>query len=400
MANNRGSLADSERLPLPAAADMLALALMTEAHVRHPVQNELDSFLKRAYASSDEAGSARFSIVVLSALSQIGPAGGLTLLAAQSAADLMTLVCLRSAESVATAASLVCTGSDQFSSATAHSLIASLTSDERFAAASCAVTDWLAAGTHTWGENDAATGRDMLIGHIAVAMARAERFSESVSIAEVWPPTRSFLSDLCRCLAKAGAAQSVLRIAERLDPDGLLHRAVVAALVECDRGALDSEQRETLAEALWSLAPELQHASQFAEDLAPAAWQQRRESLAADALVHGDTDEVIGALGDGPEAVSALLGMIERNPGRGRFVKGAISKLDAVDRDAALQARCVWLNKVCQSWPSLASASRARRAVAELRAAAKRVGEPALAEHFLEALRTGCNEPALLAVLR
>ena len=400
MASRTGALADGERLPLPAAADMLALALVAESHVRRPLQLELDSFVQRVHASADEAGSARFSQVVLAALAQIGPAGGLTLEAAQSAADLVTLACLHDPASIASIAGLICTGSDQFSSATVANLIAVLGDDQALGVAQRALQGWLAGERVPWRENDAATGRDMLLGHVAVALTCAGHHKDAIAIACRWPPTRSMLAQLVTQLCQAGQHEGIVAIAKQFDPDGLLYRAVVQAITAADRTALDDNQRTAMAEALWTLAPEMKHAGVFAAEMSEQAWEQRRESLAADALARGDNEDVIDALGDGPQVVDALLAMIERNPGRARFVKAAVDKLDTLDLDAGLQARCLWLNKACQAWPSLASASRARKAVSDLRAVACRLGEPALAEHYIEALRTACNEPALLNILR
>ena len=398
--SGKSLLGDGQRLPLIAATDMLVLSLQSEGRVGLLQQRELADLLGRIAEQPLDAEKQSCAIALLRGLAIVGTTGGLGIEAANAARAVAELLVAWESSGVDALAELVLRGGDQFAAAVVGALKPAIGRDQVRHRVHEAVRDWLATDAPAWRETAPALGRDLLIGAVAVAMAHAAEHAQAVALASRWPPTRTPLRELANSLVEARDLAAIATIAAPLDPFGMLHREVVAALTAVDTSTWSEAQRQALAQTLWQLSPSPEHVEVFAAQLPAEQWSERSVDLAHDALAVRDDPAVVVAMSASENAVDALFSVIERHPARRKAVRAAVKALDAANPEQGYAARCQWLLRACQAWPSIVAEAGMRRAVTELRDAAKRTGEPALAEHFLDAVRASLTDPALLRTLR
>ena len=391
----RQLLDDLDRLPLPAAADMWALRVGGENKIVPSTQRQLERLLQRLSETDDDDDVAAIGCSVLRTLAAVGPHGGLGAQAGAAAVALVELVVLRKPREIGLVAQLVLAGTDQFSAAVATALVRLARDEERRADLAAVTGAWLADAAPPWKESAPATGRDVVVGAVVLQLAEKDDMDGAIAVAQRWPPTRTPLVAFTRLLLAAPRVDAVVVLAARLQTGGLLWRAmaeVADEAVAAASQALDHADRHALAE-LFGLRLDEDPAPQPHETAAPL-------ELAAEALRSGDDPGLVERLLQAGASADELAQLALRHPGRGRFLKATMRALERDDPLAAFTVRAGWLMLACRAWPSLAAAGGMRRAIVHLRSLASSLGEPALADQVIEALRHNHDEPAMLALLR
>lgn len=338
------ALLDIERVPLPAAADMLALTIATERRTGPQLDRELALFCGRLREpGANPQMSSAAALAVLDGLAQLDTSGGLSRDAAAHAVDLVDIALVGEVDVVAARlARLVLDGPDQLTAAIgdkvrAHVLTGALDTT-RLAAL------WWFDTAPPWREEAVAAGRDSLLSALALELAKAARGDDAMRIAARWPPTRTPLHGLVAALAAVDQLAKLEPLLDVYRPGGELRAALFRALLD-----------------------------------------------AADALAPGPQLDLAAHM------LRELLAGGSPNP---RDLARAMTLLDALDPLGSFIGRARQLVQAVAAWTSADSVRRLRADIDKLRAAADAAGEPSLADQLVQAIRTSTDSPALLAALR
>ncbi len=347
-------LSNTERMPLPAAVDMLALTLRQTVRYTPTEIQEVLSVTDRLqqHVVHEPKNTRELTIKLLQSL------GARKVIAQPLPENLESAVIrlvplaagvyiddLPQPEEVAQLLDLAFEGGIQVAGHVAAGLdVAAVRSPALAKILAEKAIAWAQQSRKQWREIAPLTGRDRLCTALVAALLLHNDLDLACDLARLWPPMRSGLVPLATALGQAGRYRDLVLVVDNYDSQAELWlAALIAALAAAqasDHWAFVKELAETAFEIV---ANQVFYAA--LRDLTPTPkWPKLRDHLVARALVDRDPPWLAEALAQDTDAIVALESLVSMAILRDVVARDALWHLAELDQVAAFRARCCRIN--------------------------------------------------------
>lgn len=246
------------------------------------------------------------------------------------------------------------------------------------------VSDWLMAHRPEWKEVAQPGGRDRLVSALCSAALAAGDLSAAAGLAMRWPPLRSVLLALVEALAHAGRLDEAQRLADHFSPRDETWQAVqLAAMDGAVRGGQANAAARICALAI-DVVPGPVWLDALSRVVPVAEWPQVRAKQ-VEALVQRDDPPWLPAwLLSQRDGLAAIAAAANVAPTRERLFRAAVAALQEPRPLQAFALRARHITALAQQ-PATA-AKQLKDELLQLQESAAQLGEPGLAADYIRLL--------------
>lgn len=347
-------LSNTERLPLPAAVDMLALTLRQTVRYSPVEIQEMLSVTERLqkHVVQEPKNTRELTIKLLQSL------GGRKVIAQPLPESLESAVIrlvplaagvyiddLPSSDELAQLLDLVFEGGIQVAGHVAAGLdVAAVQRPTMAKILAEKAIAWAQQSRKQWREIAPLTGRDRLCTALVAALLVHCDLDLACDLARLWPPMRSGLVPLATALGEAARYRDLMLIVDAYDNQAELWLAALHAALAAAQAAGHREFVIELAETAFEIEPNEVFFAALARATPAQKWLKLRDHLVARALADRDPPWLVAALAREPDAAIALQSIVSLSLLRDVVARDALRELTEIDPVAAFRARCCRIN--------------------------------------------------------